>query len=72
MAYFADTFNKTSKTFIVNQSVFGKVYFPRLAVPISLVISGLLKLGIQLGLFFLCLFYFNFLTDVQLSPNWNI
>lgn len=49
--YFAECLNKTSETFIANANIFGKVYFPRLAVPLSIVISNLIKFGIQLGLF---------------------
>lgn len=49
--YFADCLNQTSNTFVANQSMFGKVYFPRLVVPISTVISNLLRFGIQLALF---------------------
>lgn len=43
--YFSDCLMKTSNTFISNAAVFGKVYFPRLVMPISVVISNLLRLG---------------------------
>ena len=49
--YFSDCLNKTSNTFSDNASIFGKVYFPRIVVPLANVISNLLRLGIQLGLF---------------------
>lgn len=49
--YFADCLNKCGSTFTANQGVFGKVYFPRLVVPISITISNLVKLGVQFGLF---------------------
>ncbi len=49
--YFSDCLNQTSNTFLANQGMFGKVYFPRLVVPISTVISNLLRFGIQIGLF---------------------
>lgn len=49
--YFSDSLIKTSDTFFTNQGVFGKVYFPRLIVPLSTTISGLLKMLIQLILF---------------------
>jgi lipopolysaccharide transport system permease protein len=45
--YFADCLNKTSGTFINNAHIFGKVYFPRLAVPISVIISNLISFCIQ-------------------------
>lgn len=48
--YFAECFNKTATTFRDNASIFGKVYFPRLVMPLSVVISAMLKLLIQLGL----------------------
>lgn len=59
-AYFADCLTKTSGTFITNASIFGKVYFPRLAVPLSLVISGLIRFAIQLGFFLAVLGYYIF------------
>jgi len=49
--YFADCLNQTSNTFTANQGMFGKVYFPRLVVPISTVLSNLLRFAIQLSLF---------------------
>ena len=49
--YFADCLTKTSNTFVDNAAVFGKVYFPRLVVPIANVLSNLLRFGIQFGLF---------------------
>jgi homopolymeric O-antigen transport system permease protein len=57
-SYFADCLGKTSETFNSNAGLFGKVYFPRLAVPVSIVISNLIKFGIQLGLFLGFYFYF--------------
>ena len=48
--YFAECFNKTATTFRDNAGIFGKVYFPRLVMPLSVVISSMLKLLIQLGL----------------------
>jgi lipopolysaccharide transport system permease protein len=49
--YFASCLVKTSDTFVANAGMFGKVYFPRLIVPISIVLTNLLTLGIQLCLF---------------------
>ncbi|NDV69044.1 ABC transporter permease [Dysgonomonas sp. 25] len=56
--YFADCLNKSSGTFSSNAGVFSKVYFPRLVVPISSIISNLVKLGIQLLLFLGIYLYF--------------
>lgn len=49
--YFSDCLGKTSNTFVTNSGLFGKVYFPRLIVPLSNVTSNLLRFGIQLSLF---------------------
>ena len=49
--YFSDCLTRTSNTFVANANIFGKVYFPRLVMPIATVISNLLRLGIQLGFF---------------------
>lgn len=49
--YFAQTLNATGNTFTNNSHIFGKVYFPRLVVPLSLVISNLFAFGIQLVVF---------------------
>lgn len=49
--YFSDCLTKTSNTFVNNSGIFGKVYFPRLVMPLADVISNLLRFGIQFGLF---------------------
>ena len=66
--YFADCLTKTSSTFISNQSVFGKVYFPRLVVPLSTVIANLVRMGIQFLLFILVYIYYIVL-GTSVSPN---
>ena len=58
--YFSDCITKTSNTFVENSSIFGKVYFPRLVMPISNVISNLLRFGIQLGFFVLIYIIYAF------------
>jgi lipopolysaccharide transport system permease protein len=68
--YFAESFKNTSDTFRKNANIFGKVYFPRIVMPISIVISGLLKFGIQLLLFVGFILYFRF-QDVNILPIWN-
>ena len=57
--YFADCLNKTSSTFTANQAIFGKVYFPRLIVPLSTVASGLVRMGIQFLLFIAVYVYYR-------------
>jgi len=66
--YFSDTLTKTSDTFTANAGVFGKVYFPRMIVPLSVVISNLIKLGVQFLLFFSIWIYFLLQSD-KIHPN---
>lgn len=66
--YFSDCLNQTSKTFTDNQAMFGKVYFPRMVVPISTVLSNLLRFGIQIGLF-VVLYLYYFCAGTSVSPN---
>lgn len=66
--YFSECLNRTSSTFIGNAHLFGKVYFPRLCVPLSLVISGLIRFAIQFGLFLAVAAYY-WLNDAHLRPN---
>lgn len=61
--YFSSCLIGTSDTFKKNQNIFGKVYFPRVIMPMSIVVSNLLKLGIQLLVFIFFYCYFVFLTD---------
>lgn len=67
--YFAESLNQTSNTFIQNSALFGKVYFPRLVVPIATVTSNLVRLGIQLLLFVFVYLYFAFFTEATVAPN---
>ena len=66
--YFADCFFKTSSVFRDNAGVFGKVYFPRLIVPLSSVMSNIIRLGIQLLLFLGFLVYYTW-QGVVIHPN---
>ncbi len=70
--YFQECLMKTSETFISNQNLFGKVYFPRLASPISIVISNLFKFGIQFGLFLAIWLFFLIKPESQITPNKTI
>lgn len=56
--YFTSCLNDTSDTFKKNASIFGKVYFPRLIVPMSVVISNLVKFGIQFSIFIAFYIYY--------------
>ena len=69
--YFNDCLSKTSSTFTANAGIFGKVYFPRMVVPISTVISNLLRFGIQFGLFLIIYaIYQIWVIPGQIHTNW--
>ena len=68
-SYFAACITKTADTFITNTQLFGKVYFPRMAVPVSILISNLITFGIQFFLFLAFMGYFA-LQGSLLHPNW--
>jgi lipopolysaccharide transport system permease protein len=66
--YFANCLKTTSSTFTANASLFGKVYFPRVVTPLSLVISNLIQFG--LGLFLFLLIYFYYISiGADIKPN---
>lgn len=69
--YFSDCLTKTSNTFVANSGIFGKVYFPRLIMPLSGIISNLVRFGIQLGLFVLVYIYYLFVGQAP-TPNWYL
>ena len=69
--YFSESLTKTSSVFTANASIFGKVYFPRLIMPLSIVVSSLMKFAVQFGLFILVVLYFTFIKH-SIQPNWWI
>ena len=69
--YFSECLTKTSTVFRDNQSIFGKVYFPRVISPLSIVISNLLRFGIQMILYIGMILYF-IIGGVSLSIGWEI
>lgn len=69
--YFNAAFMVSSNVFTANASVFGKVYFPRLVVPLSGITSNLIKFGIQLLLFIIIYLYY-YIQGVNLSINWTL
>jgi lipopolysaccharide transport system permease protein len=66
--YFSEALTKTSTVFKDNANLFGKVYFPRLIMPLAIVFSGLLKFGIQFGMFILVVLYFTYVEN-SIHPN---
>lgn len=69
--YFADCLTKTSTVFKDNANIFGKVYFPRLIMPLSIVVSNLVRFGVQMILFLLLMAYYYF-TGAQFNITWVI
>lgn len=67
-SYFSTCLTSTSNTFTSNAAIFGKVYFPRLSMPISVGISNLISFGIRLGMFLVFLVYF-LLAGAAIQPN---
>lgn len=67
-SYFADCLTKTSNTFVQNSNLFGKVYFPRMAVPVSILISSMITFAIQFA-FFLVFVAFFALRGSPVKPN---
>jgi lipopolysaccharide transport system permease protein len=69
--YFADCLTKTSSVFTSNAALFGKVYFPRLVVPLSIVVSNLIRFGVQLLLFFFMMAFY-FIKGADIHITWYI
>ena len=69
--YFSNCLTRTSDTFIANAGILGKVYFPRLVMPVSTVLSKLIDFAIQYAflLVFLAIFL---LTGASIAPNWYV
>ena len=70
--YFAESFNQTSDTFSQNAAIFGKVYFPRLIMPLSKVVSGLIKFFIQLAFFMVVYAWYLVQGEASVQPNWTL
>ena len=70
-AYFSTCLTTTSDTFIANSSILGKVYFPRLVMPISTVLSKLIDFAIQFSFMVIFVIYF-WLTNSGVHPNWYV
>ena len=67
-SYFSTCLISTSNTFTNNAAIFGKVYFPRLSIPVSVIISNLISFGIRLAMFLAFLAYF-WLAGATIQPN---
>ena len=69
--YFSSCLTSTSNTFVSNSGIFGKVYFPRLIMPLATVTSNLVRFLIQLGLFVVVYVFYAF-KGMAPSPNWYV
>lgn len=58
--YFANSFSQTSQVFVMNKEIFGKVYFPRITVPISIVATSMIQFFIQFLIFLALFFYYKY------------
>jgi lipopolysaccharide transport system permease protein len=69
--FFSESLRLTSDTFVKNAGIFGKIYFPRVITPMSVVFSNLVKFIIQFTLF-LGFFFYYYITDTQIKPNFTL
>jgi len=70
--YFSECLTAVSNTFQTNANLFGKVYFPRLVSPVSVVISKLFRFSLQLGTFVIVYLLAVFMWNKPLCPNWYL
>ena len=72
--FFSRTLNTTSSTLTSNRGIFGKVYFPRMVVPLAAVVSSFIALAIQLVTLLGFLLYFKFFTSAgpSIQPGWDL
>ncbi len=69
--YFSSCLNGASNTFLSNAGIFGKVYFPRLVSPISIVISNIIRFGIQFLLLILVMLWYVIFKGLDLQLSWT-
>ena len=70
--YFSSSLSMVSSTFTSNSNIFGKVYFPRLVLPISTVLTNLISLAIQFTFFIIAWVIFFFIPGYSMHPGWQI
>ena len=69
--YFASCVTSTSNTFLSNANIFGKVYFPRMVIPLSIILSNIVKFGIQFGLLLVMIIWYQFHGfRIHFTVNW--
>ena len=70
--FFASSLTSTANTFVTNRNLFGKVYFPRLCMPLSVVASELINFFVQFAMFLVFLLYYALKPNPQVHPNSSI
>lgn len=71
-SFFSSCLTGTANTFTANSAILGKVYFPRLVMPISTVISGLISYAIQLAFFLIFWVVYLLLPSYSITPTWAL
>ena len=71
-SYFSSCLTKTSHTFINNRNLFGKVYFPRLCMPISTALSQLINFFVQFAMFVVFVIIYALKPGTAVHPNWKL
>lgn len=71
-SYFSQTLTAISTVFVTNAAIFGKVYFPRLTMPVSIVISNIVRFLIQFSLFLAVWLFYLLRSGNNVQPNWLI
>jgi len=69
--YFSTCLINTSNTFVANANIFGKVYFPRLVIPLSVILSNLIRFGIQFGLLLIVIIFYSVNGVHSVSFGWS-
>lgn len=70
--YFASCLTTTASTFTANSAILGKVYFPRLVMPVSSILSGFISYGIQMVFFLIIWVVYLFLPSSAIHPTWAL
>ena len=70
--YFSSCLTTTSNTFLQNRNLFGKVYFPRLCMPISTVFSEMINFFVQFALFLIFVAFYALKPEAAVQPNWQL
>ncbi len=70
--YFSTCLTTTSNTFVTNQKLFGKVYFPRLCMPFATVVTELINFFVQFALFIIFVVYYAMQPGTAVQPNWQL